>query len=317
MAPAFLMIVLVPLLGFADPPAPAAAPADPPAGHADLRGPRVAQARATLVDRDAHGLIRRLDMPPAEAALPLLGLDPDSRARADAILADRARVLDGLIQRHYDLLLELFSAGQSGDTPDAVRLAVVLAGRLAPLRDRGPLEDELARVLPEPARIRLRALVTEYRNAVAAEGAIDNGRVKPGASRFEALASESLRLWGEQIRRSFERQAADGSLFFEQVIRALALRPDQEARVRERLARFAEEVDLNAATPEQTRRLVIDVAAWLDKDQLARLARLMQGRPLPTPKPPAGSATSAPPTSPPSPRSPSAPAAPPQPPSGP
>ncbi|MBL8757865.1 MAG: hypothetical protein JNK35_05490 [Phycisphaerae bacterium] len=314
MAPALIAIVLPVLLGCAAPPAPAAAPAARPVGPADLRGPKVAEARATLVDRDANGLIRRLDMPPAEAALPLLGLDPVARARADAILADRARVLDGLIQRHYDLLLELFSAGQSGDTPDAVRLAVVLAGRLAPLRARGPLEDELARVLPEPAAVRLRALVAEYRNAVVAEGAIDNGRVKPGASRFEALASESLRLWGEQIRRSFERQAADGSLFFEQVIRALALRPDQEARVRERLARFAGEVDLNAATPEQTRGLVIDVAAWLDKDQLARLARLMQGRPLPPPKPSAGSTTAAPPVTP---RSPSVTSPPPQPPPGP
>lgn len=292
MNPLLVSITLAPLLGLAGPPAP---PSPPPA---DLRGPSVAEPKPTLVDRDALGLIHRLDMPPAEAALALLGLDPDARARADAVLADRARVLDGIIQRNYDLLLELFSAGQAGDTPDAVRLAVVLAGRLAPLRARGTLDDELARVIPEPARARLRALVAEYRDAVAAEGAIDNGRVKPGASRLEALASESLRLWGEQIRRSFERQAADGSLFFEQVIRALALRPDQEARVRERLAKFAEEVDLNAASPDQTRRLVIDVAAWLDKDQLARLARLMQGRPLPPPKPAAATAPPAPPTPP-------------------
>ncbi len=272
----FISIASMAATLFVEPPTPSAGSSSSTPNA--LKGPTVNRPRVSLIERDLHGFLKRLDMPPAEAALALLNLDASSRAKAEAIITARARELDAIVSRHYNLLIDLFSAGQAGDTADSIRLVVVLASKLAPLRDRGPLEAELAAALPDGPAARLIALVKEYRDAVAAEGAIDNGVVRASASRWEALSSESLRLWGEQIRRSFERQSADGAIFFDAILRAMKLRPDQEARARERLARFAEETKL-APTPEQERALVIDLAAWLDKSQLLRLTKLVKGGP--------------------------------------
>ncbi|MGD9688646.1 MAG: hypothetical protein AB7K52_03205 [Phycisphaerales bacterium] len=251
----------------------------PPAPSGSLAGPRVTTERdQTLVRRDMSGRVVRLEIFPAEAALALLNLGDDARARARQLLVERAAILDSTVRDNIEMLTELVSAGQSGDQAEAVRIAVAFSQRLRPLARRGAVETELAGVLPPDAAKRLRELVREYEDALVEEA---------GKPRFEVMLGESLRLWGEQIRLSFERQVANGDIFFERMIRELKLRPDQETRVRRRIERFVEETSLNP-TSEQQRAFGLELLAWLDAAQARRLLQYMQGL-QPRPKPPAES----------------------------
>src|SRR5688572_10940123 len=80
--------------------------------EAVLSGPKVeakAQAR-TLVERDETGHVKRLDIPPAEAALKLLELDDATKEKAQAILDKRAAILDKIVKENLLLLVELSNA---------------------------------------------------------------------------------------------------------------------------------------------------------------------------------------------------------------
>src|SRR5689334_3113710 len=85
-----------------------------------LRGPALKDqpAKATLIERDFAGKLKRPDIPVEEAALPLLNLDAESRARVDAALAARAQVLDQIVVDNLELVVRLHNARQSGDRLD-------------------------------------------------------------------------------------------------------------------------------------------------------------------------------------------------------
>lgn len=266
-------------------PAPKTSPASVPPKAADpLAGPSVPMStRPTLVRRDMHGSVQRLEVFPAQAALETLTLDPATAKAVSTILAERAAILDATVRDNLALLIELFSAGQAagaggagsaGDALDAARIGLAFVTRLRPLIRRGSIEAELASVLPESARARIREMVEEYENAIVAEESTP-AQPKP-KSRFEVLTGESLRLWGEQIRLSFERQSATGEVFFEPIIRNLKLRPDQETRVRDLIAEYVEETKLQP-TKEQERDFGLKLVAWLDPAQTRELLRMIQG----------------------------------------
>ena len=77
-----------------------------------LAGPQVeAEDRArALVARDFAGRVARLEVPPEEAALALLELDPVVREATDRVLADRAAALDRIVMANVKLLVRLQSA---------------------------------------------------------------------------------------------------------------------------------------------------------------------------------------------------------------
>ncbi len=251
---------------------PKAGPSSSPLGGPSVRG----EVRPTLVERDFNGRLQRLVKHPAEAALPLLELDAGARARVGKILSERAAILDQTVRDNFDLLINMVSAGDAKD-PDVVRIGILFVQKLKPLIARGGLEAEIGKVLPPDQRARLSQLVGEYFDAVAAE---------EGKPRYQALPGETLRLWGEQIRLSFERQAKDGVLFLELVIKDIKLRPEQEERVRDRYQRFVDETQ-GAPTKQQEASLAIDIMAWLDvAQQKALLRKFMEldgKRPRPAP----------------------------------
>jgi len=181
-----------------------------------LAGPALgdpdAGAQRTLVRRAYDGSLIRLETLPEAAALELVELDPVVRAEADRILTERASIIDGIVADNLDVLVRLESASQGGrGSPEALGVYREMLGLLAPLRERRPLAERLARTMPEPAASRYRSLVEQYRDALIEEdlrGAREQGQADP--SRRRAQIRVTLGLMGQELSRSFDRQFRQG-----------------------------------------------------------------------------------------------------------
>lgn len=247
-----------------------------------LRGPAVAPAATapTLVERDFQGKVRRLDLPPEEAALALLGLDADARAKADAILTEREAILDAAVIGNIELLLKINTAREAGDRAEVLRLLQEFNAALAPLRARGSLADELAAALPSAKAAALDTLVDEYNKALydqsAAEARARGEAVRPARIRLR----ESLLATGQEVKRSYDRQVAAGLGEIDRLVAILALRPEQESKVRNLVAEFGQMTRLNP-TPEQRRDLFQRIMAELDPEQRRMLLREVLGQAAP------------------------------------
>src|SRR5438093_102916 len=86
-----------------------------------LAGPAVAPAepRATLVSFDLNGRVRRLESSPEAAALALLKLPEGARAKAEAVIAERAAAIDRFVGENLLLLSQLDTATKAGGKIDA------------------------------------------------------------------------------------------------------------------------------------------------------------------------------------------------------
>lgn len=255
----------------------AAAAARQPSPQPDaavLAGPAVRQARdarPTLVEYAYDGSVKRTEVAPEEAALRLLDLSPAERAAADAVLAERAAMLDRFVSDNLDLLLRLGAAAQGEDKAEKLRLIFQALRRTEPLRARGSLAHQLRDALEPAARRRFDALLAEYWDAVVAE----RRRAAPdgGGGRLAVLADERLKAFGREVERAFYRLADPaGEREFNDLLAAARLRPEQESRIR----RMAEEFIVAARfrpTPDQERAFILRVTAMLDENQRRLLAQ--------------------------------------------
>lgn len=261
-----LALTVAAIVSHAGPPT---APPDP------LAGPAIAaKAEPSLVAREFDGRLRRLDIHPVEAALPILNLSDAERKAIDQIIRERTAIFDSVLQQNILLVQQLGSAGASGDKQEAVRLLMVIMGKLHPLTSRGPLELEIGRVLQPSQRKVLERLTKDYHNAVAADGLWEDGRVTRPGNRFETIAAERFRLFTVDAERSIKRILGQGEQDFEQLIAKLSLSPEQESRMRAQVQAFGERTGLNPTEGDQL-RLGLVVFAWLDADQQAVLLRHM------------------------------------------
>lgn len=268
-------------------PAPAAAPAQPtsapaatPADPAPLKGPSATtpDAKPSLVRRDFSGKIIRLDMQPAEAAVQLLNLGEPDRAKVDAILLDRSKILDQIVTDNLELLVKLQGARESGNAQLLAQLTRDLADKAAPLAKRGPLATELMGVLPKAQGDELKRLVQEYFKAI-----VDEDLAKPASerepsdmsapardngpdSRARAMRNEVLAMTGVEIKRAYDRTIGSQARDFDQMIRDLNLTPEQESKVRQLVGESFQKT-YGKATPQERSRVFWKVYEVLDPAQ--------------------------------------------------
>lgn len=246
-------------------PAPARQDSGPP-----LSGPEVVETaqETSLVRHDYMGSVRRLDVPAEVAAVRLLDLDGPTRTAVQDILVRRAALLDNLVLDNIHLLIQLGAAGAADDKKTQAAIATRLFVLAEPLRARGLLRDELAGVLPGPARRQFFDLIDEYKDALIAEHRA-RGSMK---GRLGILAEDRLRILGEEVQRSFARQIdRRGEEQFERLLASLELRPEQESKIRH----MAEEFIIGARfrpNPSQQALFIFRVMAMLDEKQRQRLA---------------------------------------------
>jgi hypothetical protein len=240
-----------------------------------LSGPRVASPapRVTLVERDFEGRLRRLEASPEEAALSRLNLAEATRAKADAVLAARAAVVDKIVGGNIELLLRLSTSGQA-DRLEQVQLAGEAFDALRPLRERGPLLKELRDALPGAEAAELSRLVTEYRKALREEISADARAKGERLGPRQAAARAYQSLLGDEIRRSYDRQIACGTAMLERAIGRLNLTPEQDTTIRNMVLDFVQKT-MGKATESQKRDLFLGILVHLDARQRRELIRMV------------------------------------------
>lgn len=251
---------------------------------APLKGPVVRQTVSpeTLVETDFQGHIKRLEIPPEEAALGRLDLDEAARNKVQRILRERAAILDKVVVENIGLLLKFNTARQAGDRKDQALLLGEFSQKLTPLLQRGALGDELKTALTDDQKARFDSLVNGYWDAVVAErmNAADmegGGRAGRKPGRAGILARERLAALGQEIKRSYERSIGQRVSDFDSLLKQLDLRPEQEGKVRSLVTDYAQRTKLNPNT-DQKRDLIRRISQELDAEQQRRLLAYVLGR---------------------------------------
>lgn len=244
-----------------------------------LSGPTVvdrhdAADRPSLVTHDFDANVIRPEASPEEAALRLLALDAASKSEIDKLLRERMIIVDKFVATNLDLLTKFGNAEATGNKLDQAMLLAQAAQKLAPLWKRGPLASEIEKHLPPDAKPEYERLLAEYYTAVRDETRRNTGEKKP---LWTIRVDERLKALGREIERSFKRQLYNGEIIFQYITPRLKLRPEQEARVRDVCAKFAEELNGNDATKPQQVRFVLELGKALDPDQRKVLGQILRG----------------------------------------
>lgn len=242
-----------------------------------LSGPKVRETAGerSLIRRDFQGRVRRLEIPPEEAAIELLRLDEPTKAKTQKILEERSAILDKAVRDNIDLLLRL----QSADRRVRLDLIREFGESLKELRTRGTLREEVRGVLPKGQATRYDELIDGYWDVVvsdAVQAAQRENSTRPAPGRAEVLAREVLTSLGNEIRRSFERQIGQRAREFEELLGKLGLSPEKDSKIRGMLADHVERTG-GKPTPQQRRDLVLRIYGELDREQKRIAARELLG----------------------------------------
>lgn len=246
------------------------------AQDAPLAGPALAGAEreASLVRVDYQGRVRRLEVPPEEAALELLGLDAGTLAAARRVISERAAVMDRMVLENLELFPQFAAAEQAGDRLGQVRLFLEFVRITEPLRLRGTLGEELRAVLPEGARSRFDGLVNDYWRAAAAER-VARARAEGASVRTgEAMRQERFDAFGRELERSYGRLSASESFFVEYLLRGLDLSEHQEKRVRAIIGEYDARAMRGATEAEKAEAFIGVIALLNERQREAFLERL-------------------------------------------
>lgn len=233
-----------------------------------LAGPSVntGDKRSTIVQQDFDGHVKLPEPSPEVAAIALLSLDDGTRKKVDEVLARRERTLTRFLGSNLLLLQQLDTAGKSGDKLGTALLAVKAAQELKPLTAAGPLQQQVARVLPPDQARRFDGLMREFWDAVVA----DRRRVKkpdgklPG--RVEIMAQVKLESLGREIEHALKGMLGSGDLLYRVFLKGITLDEEQGERVRQILEVYLKQ-SKGDATEQQNQQLFLGVMGCLRPDQ--------------------------------------------------
>jgi hypothetical protein len=245
---------------------------DPPGA---LAGPRVAQSAkiATIVQRDLEGKVKRPEVPPEQAAAGALELDGVARANVDEVFAKRALVLDQFVGHNLGLLTRAVGV-ESAPGREKLLLALEVFQKLEPLRTKGPLDAQVRATLPEAARGAFDRLLSEYWDAIAAEGRRAQPKPKP---RFAAVAEEKLASLGREIEAAYKRSEKSGGVLYAYLFGEMTLTREQEGKLRELCSVYAAKGIDNLEKKEQLAFFAAATAIW-DKEQRPAFVKKLQGK---------------------------------------
>lgn len=136
-----------------------------------LAGPKVAPGDrpATLIERNMDGTMRRPDAPLPEAALERLDLDEATRVKVELFLAERAGVIDSIVKQNLETLNTMRTDREARGPEVRREHAQRLMELFKPVLEKGPLEAQIAALLPEAQREPYLGMIREHREAMIAE----------------------------------------------------------------------------------------------------------------------------------------------------
>jgi hypothetical protein len=244
-----------------------------------LAGPPVARdpGHRSLVKYDFNSRLRRPETSPEHAAVLLLDLPAAERAKADEILARRAALIDGFVAGNLFLLQELDTAGKAGGKLDQFVLLLRTLEKIRPVLEAGPLRDQVASVLPAPEAAKFRAMVNEYWSAAIREGLRDSRAAGKKEARWLIDLGERFKHLAEEIGRSYERQAASGTLFIDSFMADLNLTPEQARTINGLKFDMLERTGMHPGEKDQ-QQLVVGALAYLNVEQRTKVLKRISGK---------------------------------------
>ncbi|MGD9790030.1 MAG: hypothetical protein AB7Q00_02800 [Phycisphaerales bacterium] len=250
----------------ADPPTPPTAP---------LAGPRVPDPDAdrkapTLIERDADGHIKRLEITAEEVALDKLKLTAKERRKANEIV-DRRRVgLDRVVIGNVPLIIRLHNAAEAGDKPELksafqefIRLYEAEVGK-------AKAKDQIAEVLSREHATHFHALIDDYWKSIAEEALAD--AKDSGITPAEAVGAEIASAIGKEIKRSYERQVQYRAEDLDHFLEVVEATPKQESTIRAQALEFAQKT-LQRPTIAQREAFIKKVFVELTPAQRAKVMK--------------------------------------------
>lgn len=213
---------------------------EPPINPAPLSGPKVAEktTRPTIAARDLDGRVRRPEGSPEEAAAKLLTLDNDARAKVDAVFAKRARILETFIEENLDLMTRLITA-ESATGKEKFALFAETLDKSKPLREDGPLDQQVRSALPEPERKHFDRLLKEYWDAIAAEDKATPKDMGKPKGRVGAVIDEKFKSLGRELEAAYKRCERTGGLLYHFLFDSIDVTPEQEKQLRKLCSSYA------------------------------------------------------------------------------
>jgi hypothetical protein len=267
------LLLAAPVLGQEQPKAPPAA--TEPVKDDVLSGPKVKETKSerSLVKRNFQGRVQRLEIPPAEAAIELLGLDAATAAKVKEVVDDRAKAMDKVVRENLDLLLKFQN---TGDRRGRLQLLRESKEKFAEVDAKGRLEDRVAKVLPKDQAERYQELIRGYWDTLLADAEQEAAGAKDRPGKVEILAREVLLAFGAEVKRSYERQLGSKVKDLEELLGKLGLSAEKEAKVRTYFVQYAEQTK-GRPTENQRRDLFFKVMRELDRDQQKALLEQVLG----------------------------------------
>lgn len=254
-----------------------------------LAGPEVREDEKAvgIAERRYAGEMMMPEVRPEIAALDLLELDAPARARVDALLAERAALVDGFVLGHLAELAAVKDASglREGMTPSAGSRAQVrallqgLQRALEPVSGNGPLGEQIAGLLPAEPGARYSSLLAEHEAelvAVAREKAEASGQPFHERQYRARRAVEVLR---QELRSSADRTILAAAREFESFLSSAQLSVEGEATVRTHVDALVEKTRLRPQ-PEAAMVMLRDLFGELggaDRQRLIEALRAWRG----------------------------------------
>ncbi len=256
-----------------------------------LAGPRVVEPSKAnpLVTVDFNGMVRRPESTPEEAVVETMTLDEKAREAVKKVFDRRQAILDEFVVKEVDLLTKFGVASGTNDKLDQAALGVEAFRKLAPLREGGSLWEQVMAALPAGDASEFNTRMSAYWDAVVVEGkkikkAKGIDELKPGEkpvekerSRFEIVVEERLKILGQEIKNSFERQQASGEYLIKYFTHDLGLSTTQKARIQEMTLAFINETGMKP-TDEQQKQLALRAMSILTEEQRLKVAEKIVGK---------------------------------------
>jgi hypothetical protein len=240
-----------------------------------LKGPKVEPPprAVTMVAMDFDGKLRRPEGWAEVAALELMGLAPEEREPADAVVLERRRILDEFVAGNIDLLTKFGNAQGATSKREILPLLVEAMTKLRPLREKGPLRDAVRSSLPEARRAEYDRLLGEYDRAVIAEA--KRSPEKKGA--IGARIEENVRALTKEIELAYARVQRSGELHYRYFTLGMTLTPEQESKIRDVCRDFMATAG-EEATKAQYADLYFKILRHLTPEQQTQLAKKVNPR---------------------------------------
>lgn len=213
-------------------------PAPPKQDSAESAAPKAdaPSQPATLVKRDEKGRIVRLTVLPAEAAVGVMTLRPESRRQAERIVADMQDAMERFARENIAAVVRLHEARRADRSAEVTRIAGELWDRHKELRGRAGAAQEMMAFMNDAEKAELRRLVQEYLQARIEE---ESARAKAALRSFdprEFIRAEQVAVLAEDLIRAYGRISAKHVRDAEGLTEGLQLTPEQRTSIRAILA---------------------------------------------------------------------------------